>query len=239
MNYSGILAYKKECFGGKGLVARGLDRLFLSLLGGLGVYVLLARKPIRLVLSLLLGISLWTVLLYLDKRRFDRFMQIKRQRARERLQLLRFIQNGGEGALPEGEEALLSLEPVTLKELQASCLQGRGRVFRLYQKEDTTLAQGAEELGCRVHFCPEVVEKVQVSPEEVEGWLNEQVPKRKSLSAYAQGLNVISGKRFLLAGGLMTLLSFFLPYSLFFRLLGTAAFLYGSISLSLSLVRKL
>lgn len=221
------------------MVARGLDRLFLSLLGALGIYVLLAGKPIRLVLSLLLGVSLWTVLLYLDKRRFDRFMRIKRQRAKERLQLLRFIQNGGEGALPEGEEALLSLEPVPLKELQARCLQGQGRVFRLYQKEDTALARGAEELGCQVRFCPEVVGKVQVSPEEVEGWLNGQVPKRKSLSTYAQRLNDISGKRFLLAGGLMTLLSFFLPYSLFFRLLGTAAFLYGSVSLSMSLVRKL
>lgn len=239
MNYSGILAYKKECFAGKGLVARGLDRLFLSLLGGLGVYVLLAGKPGRLVLSLLLGAGLLTVLLLLDKKRFDRFMLLKRQRARERLQLLHFIQNGGEGALPEGEEAIFSLEPVTLKELQARCLQGRGKVFRLYQKENKTLARGAEELGCRVHFCPEAVGKAQVSPEEVEGWLWGQVPKRKSLSTYAQRLNAISGKRFLLAGGLMTLLSFFLPYSLFFRLLGTAAFLYGSISLSLSLVRKL
>lgn len=80
---------------------------------------------------------------------------------------------------------------------------------------------------------------MQVSSEEVETWLCRQVPQRKSLSTYTQRLNAISGKRFLLAGGLMTLLSFFLPYSLFFRLLGTAAFLYGSISLSMSLVRKL
>lgn len=239
MNYSTVLAYKKECFGGKGLVARGLDRLFLSLLGALGVYVLLAGKSGRLVLSLLLGISLWAVLMYLDKRRFDRFMLLKRQRAGERLRLLHFLKNGGEGALPEGEEAILSLESVTLRDLQARCLQGQGRVFRLYQKEDRALAQGAEELECKVHFCPEVVENVQVSPEEVEQWLCRQMPKRKSLSTYAQGLNAISGKRFLLAGGLMTLLSFFLPYSLFFRLLGTAAFLYGSVSLSMGLMRKL
>lgn len=232
------MAYKRECFGGKGLVARVLDRVFLSILGALGVYVLLMGKPGRLVLSLFMGISLGVLLVLLDNRRFKRFMAGKEKQAADQLRLLHFIQKGGEGTLPEGEKAIFSLKPVTLEALQGRCLLEPGQVFRLYQKPDTVLVQAAEALGCRVRFCPEVLERMEVSGEEVEEFLTRQAPVRREWGDWQRKLSGISGKRFLLAGGLMTLLSFFLPYSLFFRLLGTAAFVYGSVSLSLSLVRK-
>ncbi len=232
------MAYKRECFGGKGVLARLLDRLFLSLLGALSLYGLLSGKPSRLPLaiaSIPCSLTLWIAW---DERRFCRFMRAKRKKIEERLRMVRFIQRGGEEALPQGEEAFFSLEPVTAKELQKRCLMSGCKVFRLYQKEDSSLIRAAEELGCRVRFCPEALEKVEVEGEEIERQLLEQAHFKKSLSERWRRLRAVSGKRFLLAGGLLTLFSFFLPFGLFFRLLGTAAFAYGGVNMGMSLVRK-
>lgn len=232
------MAYKRECFGGKGALARMLDRLFLSLLGALSLYGVLAGKPSRLLLAIISIPCTLTLLIAWDERRFRRFMRAKRKKTEERLRMVRFIQRGGEGPLPQGEEAFFSLEPVTVKEMQKRCLMSGCKAFRLYQKEDPSLILAAEELGCRVRFCPEALEKVEVEGEEIERWLWMQAPIKKSLSERWRRFRAVSGKRFLLAGGLLTLLSFFLPYGLFFRLLGTAAFAYGGVNMGMSLVRK-
>lgn len=232
------MAYKRECFGGKGALARMLDRLFLSLLGALSLYGVLAGKPSRLLLSIISIPCTLTLLIAWDERRFRRFMRAKRKKTEERLRMVRFIQRGGEGPLPQGEEAFFSLEPVTVKEMQKRCLMSGCKAFCLYQNEDPSLILAAEELGCRVRFCPEALEKVEVEGEEIERRLWMQAPIKKSLSERWRRFRAVSGKRFLLAGGLLTLLSFFLPYGLFFRLLGTAAFAYGGVNMGMSLVRK-
>lgn len=232
------MAYKRECFGGKGALARMLDRLFLSLLGALSLYGVLAGKPSRLLLAIISIPCTLTLLIAWDERRFRRFMRAKRKKTEERLRMVRFIQRGGEGPLPQGEEAFFSLEPVTVKEMQKRCLMSGCKAFRLYQKEDPSLILAAEELGCRVRFCPEALEKVEVEGEEIERRLWMQAPIKKSLSERWRRFRAVSGKRFLLAGGLLTLLSFFLPYGLFFRLLGTAAFAYGGVNMGMSLERK-
>lgn len=232
------MAYKRECFGGKGALARILDRLFLSLLGALSLYGVLAGKPSRLLLAIISIPCTLTLLIAWDERRFRRFMRAKRKKTEERLRMVRFIQRGGEGPLPQGEEAFFSLERVTAKELQKRCLMSGCKVFRLYQNEDPSLILTAEELGCRVRFCPEALEKVEVEGEEIERRLREQAPFKKRFSERWRRFRAVSGKRFLLAGGLLTLFSFFLPYGLFFRLLGTAAFAYGGVNMGMSLVRK-
>lgn len=232
------MAYKRECFGGKGVLARLLDRLFLSLLGALSLYGLLTGKPSRLPLAIASIPCTLTLWIAWDERRFRRFMRAKRKKIEERLRMVRFIQRDGEGALPQGEEAFFSLEPVTIKEMQKRCLMSGCKDFRLYQKEDPSLIRAAEELGCRVRFCPEALEKVEVEGEEIERQLLEQAPFKKRFSERWRRLRAVSGKRFLLAGGLLTLFSFFLPYGLFFRFLGTAAFAYGGVNMGMSLVRK-
>lgn len=232
------MAYKKECFAGKGAAARMLDRVFLVLLASSGIYVLLRGKPGRGVLALCAGVCTLALLILLDERRFRRYMQEKERAVEERLRLLRFIQRGGEGPLPEGEEALFSLEPVTAREMQARCLGNPGWVFRLYQQEDAELVQAAEELGCKARFCPEALAQVQIEKQEAMRWLVDHAPKRKRFVKAWGKLTKIGGKRFLFAGGLLTLLSFFLPHGLFFRLLGTAAFAYGGVSLGMSILRK-
>lgn len=232
------MAYKKECFAGKGVAARMLDRVFLALLASVGIYVLLRGKPWRGVLALCTGVCTLALLILLDERRFQRYMQEKERAVEERLRILRFIKRGGEGSLSEGEEAVFSLEPLTVREMQTRCLEKPGRIFRLYQQEDAELMQAAEELGCKVRFCSEALAQVQVEKQEVMNWLVDHAPKRKRFGRAWGKLIKISGKRFLLAGGLLTLFSFFLPYSLFFRLLGTAAFAYGGVSLGMSILRK-
>ena len=155
------LVYKRQCFGGKGVLARGADRLFLGTLGAAGLAILPGNSNFKWILAILGGTALLALLTILDARRFERYWKKLIVQTETRLRRLAFLRQGGEGQPPPGEIPILSLEPLSAEELSARCLStGAGVVLRLYQQEDPSLTLAAAELGCRLHFFPEIVDAI-------------------------------------------------------------------------------
>lgn len=232
------LVYKRQCFGGKGLLARGADRLFLGTLGAAGLAILPGSSNFKWILAILGGTALLALLTILDARRFERYWKKLIVQTETRLRRLAFLRQGGEGQPPPGEMPILSLEPLSAEELSARCLStGAGVVLRLYQQEDPSLTLAAAELGCRLHFCPEIVDAIPLAPGAAETYLSARVPQKRT-DGWKKRIKEIRPIRFLLAGALMLFCSCFLPRGMLYRLLAVAATAYGSVSMMLELLRR-
>ena len=223
-------AYKRKCFQGRGIVARWLDRVFFSALGGVCLYILLRN----LILSLLLGGAFLLLLVLWDRRRWARFRQRLWQRTVDQLQREDWLQQEAERIRRSGGVLLYPVPD--LDTLTGFCLRlGQGISFHCVGNAQDNLISAAQALGCSLMFHP-WGQGAEPRKEQVMERLVRDAPKRNALPW--QKLLHLPGNRYLLTGLLLLLLSMILRRALYWRLLGTMCLVIGTVRRSFHLFVK-
>lgn len=220
MDGSTVRAYKRKCYQGRGWIARWLDRVFFALLCGACMYI-----PVgRFFLSLLLAAAALLLLTFLDMRRWDKFRQKLWQDAADRLRRETWLRKEAERIRQAGE---ITLFPTPDREaLLGLCLRsGPGTTFHGFGEGREDLIAEAAAYGCTLVFHPWGQGEAP-SREQVIERLRQEAPKGGK--RLWRMLLHLPGNRYLLAGGLLLLLSVFLRRALYWRLLGSLCLLIGA-----------
>ena len=223
-------AYKRECFQGRGMVARSLDMAFFSLLGGACLYVLIRN----LVYSTLLSAGLLLFFILWDRRRWHRYRQCIWQEVARSLRREAWLQQEAERI--RGEGGVIIYPTPDSERMIGLCLNfGQGTVFHCFGDTNSNLLAVAEDYGCSVVFHP-WQEGPEPSQEQVMERLRRNAPKRDG--ALWKRLLDLPGNRYLLTGALLLLLSIVLRRALYWRFLGSLCLLIGAIRRSVTLYRE-
>lgn len=223
-------AYKRKCFQGRGIVARWLDRVFFSALGGVCLYILLRN----LILSLLLGGAFLLLLVLWDRRRWARFRHRLWQRTVDQLWREDWLRQ--EAGRIRGSGGVLLYPVPDLDTLTGLCLRlGEGTAFHCVGDVKDSLIAAAQALGCSLTFHP-WGQGEEPSREQVVERLVCDAPKRYALPW--QKLLHLPGNRYLVTGLLLLLLSMILRRALYWRMLGTLCLVIGTVRRSFHLFAK-
>ena len=214
-------AYKRKCFRGRGIVARWLDRVFFSALGGVCLYILRGG----LVLSLLLFGAIVFLLVLWDMRRWSGFRQKLWQDTVTQLKREDWLIREAE-RIREAGGVILHPSPETERPMGQCLRLGRGTAFHCFGDVREELAATAEPFGCTVTFHP-WGEGTEPSREQVLRRLERDMPRRKAKLWHR--LVLLPGNRYLLAGGVLLLMSIFLRRALYWRLLGSLCLGIGAL----------
>ena len=223
-------AYKRKCFQGRGIVARWLDRVFFSALGGVCLHILLRC----LILSLLMGGAILLLLLLWDRRQWARFRQRLWRRTADQLQREDWLRQEAERIRRSG--GVLLYPAPDMDTLTGLCLRlGEGTAFHCIGDVKDSLMAAAQALGCSLTSHP-WGQGEEPSREQVTERLVRDAPKRNALPW--QKLLHLPGNRYLLTGFLLLLLSMILRRALYWRLLGTLCLVIGTVRRSFHLLAK-
>lgn len=222
-------AYKRECFQGRGMVARSLDMAFFSLLGGACLYVLIRN----LVYSTLLSAGLLLFYILWDRRRWHRYRQCIWQEVARSLRREAWLQQEAERI--RGEGGVIIYPTPDRERMIGLCLNlGKDTVFHSFGDTNNDLLAAAEAYGCSITF-HSWQEGPESSQEQVMERLRRNAPKRDG--ALWKRLLDLPGNRYLLTGALLLLLSIVLRRALYWRFLGSLCLLIGAIRRSVTLYR--
>lgn len=223
-------AYKRQCFQGRGMVARSLDMAFFSLLGGACLYVLIRN----LVFSTLLSAGLLLFFILWDRRRWHRYRQCIWQEVARSLRREAWLQQEAERI--RGEGGVIIYPTPDRERMMGLCLNlGKDTIFHSFGDTNNDLLAAAEAYGCSITF-HSWQEGPEPSQEQVMEWLRRNAPKRDG--ALWKRLLDLPGNRYLLTGALLLLLSIVLRRALYWRFLGSLCLLIGAIRRSVTLYRE-
>ena len=213
-------AYKRNCFQGRGAVARWVDRGFFSALCGVGSYGLWGEKVTSLLLASasVLLFTLWDML------RWQKFRQKLWRREADQLKRESWLRQEAEAIRRQGGVILF---PTPDRDtLQGLCLgRGQGASFHCFGAARDDLVAQAQALGCTVWFHP-WGNGAEPSREQVQERLVRDAPKRKAKPW--RHLLTLPGGRYYMAGLLLLILSVFLKRALYWRLMGSVCLLIGA-----------
>lgn len=213
-------AYKRKCFQGRGWMARWLDMGFFSPICGVGLYILSGR----ILLSLLLMTAVLVFLILLDARRWGRFRQKLWKGVANRLRREDWLRREAERIRQAGETVLFPTPD--RDELMGLCLRlGPGTAFHCFGEPKEELMTEVGTVGCTLTFHP-WGQGSEPSREQVEDRLRQDAPKRER--KLWRMLLRLPGKRYLVIGCLLLLLSIFLQKALYWRLLGSLCLFIGT-----------
>ena len=201
-------------------MARWLDVGFFSFICGVALYILSGR----VFLSLLLMIAALSFLILLDARRWGRFRQKLWKDAVSRLRREDWLRQEAERIRQAGETVLYPAPG--RDELTGLCLRrGPGTAFHCFGEPKEELRAEALAVGCTLTFHP-WGQGSEPSREQVEDRLRQDAPKRER--KLWRALLRLPGKRYLVTGCLLLLLSIFLRRALYWRLLGSLCLFVGT-----------
>lgn len=223
-------AYKRECFQGRGMVARSLDMAFFSLLGGACLYILKRNLVFSAVVSavLLLLFVLW------DRKRWDNYIHRIWKDAVKALRREAWLQQEAERIRGEGG-VIIYPKPDTERMIDLCLNLGKDTVFHSFGDTNNDLLAAAEAYGCSITF-HSWQEGPEPSREQVMERLRRNAPKRDG--ALWKRLLDLPGNRYLLTGAFLLLLSIVLRRALYWRVLGSLCLLIGAIRRSVTLYRE-
>lgn len=213
-------AYKRNCFQGRGTAARWLDRFFFAALGGVCLYILAGS---RLLSGMLFGAILLLSAMW-GKRRWNRYSDSMRREAAALLRREDWVRHEAD-RLRQGGGVIL--HPAPDKDgLKSLCLRyGTGTAFHSFGEPQDDLVRTAVAWGCIMTFHP-WGEGAEPESEQVTKRLEQDAPKQKH--GLWGKLLLLPANRYILAGGLLLLLSMALRRALYWRLLGSLCLLIGA-----------
>ena len=225
MDTSTERAYKRACFQGRGVLARWMDRIFFSLLGGLILLILCGRilPSVLLALAVLLTMVLW------DRKRWEKYkLRLWKGKAAS-LRREAWLKQAAEDIRQAGGVVLYPTPDAD--HLTGLCLKmGSGAAFHCFGERDKTLMNVAGDLGCSLSFHP-WGEGEEPDRKRILERIREEAP-RHDRSAW-RNLVHLPGTRYVLTGFLLLAFSMCLRRALYWRLLGSLCLLIGGLRWSI------
>ncbi len=211
-------------------MARWLDRVFFSLLGGVSLY-LVSRS---LTLSCVLSLAFLTFLVLLDRNRWSKYRYKLYESAAKALKQEDWLRQTCARIRQEG--GMILYPTPNTETFTGLCLHmGQGITFHCFGTPIEDLAVQASSLGCTLFFHP-WGEGQNPSSDQVAERLRRDAPKRDR--ELWRKLLHLPGNRYLLTGCLLLSLSFILRRALCWRLLGSLCLLIGAFRRSFRLVTE-
>ncbi len=222
-------AYRRDCFRGRGTVARWLDRCFFSLLGGVCLYI-----PYRnLALSCLLILALLAVSLLWERRRWASFRRDLWQRTVKKLRQEAWLKKEAARIREEGGVILFPVPDADT--VIGLCLRhGEGTSFHCFGEPKEDLIAETKVMRCTVTFHP-WGEGEEPSREQVMERIRRNAPRREG-KPWRMLLH-LPGSRYLLTGCALLALSLFLRRALYWRFLGSLCLMIGALCRGLHIHR--
>ncbi|MDO4542917.1 MAG: hypothetical protein Q4C01_00070 [Clostridia bacterium] len=220
--------FKQKMSGGKGAVSRAVDAVFLRAILFALLYLLLPKSTNRLAVAILLGIALCIVLQLIANARLKRFiaresLSIKNEIRRERLLIMPYDEL--RALIGEDKALIQKAEPITPNDLLETIKSPATVCYATadYTPQAKTLAQRLNPSLKLLDVCEAV--DIQISDSELSHYIKSKMLLKKQQRRIGARLSAIGTWKFLLLGALITTLSFFTRYAVYYRLLASAAFI--------------